>query len=108
MNALTEMLLRQLGGSAISQIGGKIGADPSTTSKAMAIAVPFGFLGAFERLRDRAPDDELAPEDAHRGAHRLAHHGFPRAGDKAAQRLTKIPLSRLRVKQTAGQHQSPG
>lgn len=28
MNALTEMLMRQLGGSAISQISGKIGADP--------------------------------------------------------------------------------
>lgn len=27
MNALTEMLMRQLGGSAISQISGKIGAD---------------------------------------------------------------------------------
>jgi len=40
MNALTEMLLTQLGGSAISQIGRKIGADPSTTNKALAIAVP--------------------------------------------------------------------
>jgi hypothetical protein len=40
MNALTQMLLTQLGSSAISQIGGKIGVDPGTTSKAMAIAVP--------------------------------------------------------------------
>lgn len=40
MNVLTEMLMRQLGASAISQIGGKIGADPGTTSKALAIAVP--------------------------------------------------------------------
>jgi hypothetical protein len=40
MNALTQMLLTQLGSSAISQIGGKIGVDPNTTSKAMAIAVP--------------------------------------------------------------------
>ncbi len=40
MNFLTEMLMRQLGGSAISQISNKIGADPGTTSKAMAIAVP--------------------------------------------------------------------
>lgn len=40
MNALTEMLMTQLAGGAISQISGKIGADPSTTSKAVAIAVP--------------------------------------------------------------------
>ena len=40
MNALTEMLMTQLAGGAISQISGKIGADPSTTSKAIAIAVP--------------------------------------------------------------------
>lgn len=40
MNALTEMLMGQLTGSAISQISGKIGADPGTTSKALAIAVP--------------------------------------------------------------------
>ncbi len=40
MNFLTEMLMRQLSGSAISQIGNKIGADPGTTSKALAIAVP--------------------------------------------------------------------
>ena len=40
MNALTEMLMSQLAGSAISQISGKIGADPGTTSKAVAIAVP--------------------------------------------------------------------
>jgi len=40
MNALTQMLLTQLGSSAISQIGGKIGVDPNTTSKAMALAVP--------------------------------------------------------------------
>lgn len=40
MNALTEMLMRQLAGSAISQISGKIGADTGTTSKAVAIAVP--------------------------------------------------------------------
>jgi len=40
MNALTEMLMQQLAGRAISQISGKIGADPSTTSKALAIAVP--------------------------------------------------------------------
>lgn len=40
MNALTEMLMTQLAGGAISQIGGKIGADTSTTSKAVAIALP--------------------------------------------------------------------
>jgi hypothetical protein len=40
MNALTEMLMGQLAGSAVSQIGGKIGADPSTTSKALSMAVP--------------------------------------------------------------------
>ena len=40
MNALTEMLMQQLAGRALSQISGKIGADPGTTSKALAIAVP--------------------------------------------------------------------
>lgn len=40
MNALTQMLMTQLAGTAISQISGKIGADSSTTSKAIAIAVP--------------------------------------------------------------------
>jgi hypothetical protein len=40
MNALSQMLMTQLAGAAISQISGKIGADSSTTSKAVAIAVP--------------------------------------------------------------------
>lgn len=40
MNALTEMLTRQLAGGALSQISGKIGADQSTTSKALEIALP--------------------------------------------------------------------
>lgn len=40
MNALSQMLMTQLAGAAISQIGGKIGADSNTTSKAVAIAVP--------------------------------------------------------------------
>lgn len=40
MNALTEMLMRQLAGGALSQISGKIGADQSTTSKALQIALP--------------------------------------------------------------------
>ena len=40
MNALTEMLMRQLAGGALSQISGKIGADQSTTSKALEIALP--------------------------------------------------------------------
>jgi hypothetical protein len=40
MNALTEMLMTQLGGGALSQISGKIGADPNTTRQAIAIAVP--------------------------------------------------------------------
>jgi hypothetical protein len=40
MNALTEMLTRQLAGGAISQISSKIGADEGTTGKAIAIAVP--------------------------------------------------------------------
>ncbi|HSE36124.1 MAG TPA: DUF937 domain-containing protein [Blastocatellia bacterium] len=40
MNALTEMLMGQLAGGAISQISGKIGADQSTTSKALQIALP--------------------------------------------------------------------
>ena len=40
MNALTEMLMTQLAGGALSQISGKIGADPNTTRQAIAIAVP--------------------------------------------------------------------
>jgi hypothetical protein len=40
MNALTEMLMGQLAGGAMSQISGKIGADQSTTSKALQIALP--------------------------------------------------------------------
>ena len=34
----------------------------------MALALPLGAAGAFERLVDRAPHDELAGEDAHRRA----------------------------------------
>lgn len=48
MNALTEMLTQQLAGTAISQISSKIGADPSTTSKAVQIAVPL-LLAALAR-----------------------------------------------------------
>ncbi|MFY9558565.1 MAG: DUF937 domain-containing protein [Blastocatellia bacterium] len=40
MNALTEMLLQQLAGGALSSISSKIGADTGTTSKAISIAVP--------------------------------------------------------------------
>ena len=40
MNALTEMITRQLAGSAMSRISGKIGADHGTTSKAVALAIP--------------------------------------------------------------------
>jgi len=40
MNALTEMLMGQLAGGAISQISAKIGADTGTTSKAVGMAVP--------------------------------------------------------------------
>lgn len=40
MNALTEMLTRQLAGGAVSQISTKIGADEGTTRAAIAIAVP--------------------------------------------------------------------
>ena len=40
MNALTEMITRQLAGNAISMISSKIGADTGTTSKAVAIALP--------------------------------------------------------------------
>ena len=40
MNALTETITRQLAGSAISHISGKIGADQGTTSKAVALAIP--------------------------------------------------------------------
>jgi len=37
MNALTEMLIQQLRGPAVSLIGNKIGADTGTTSKALSL-----------------------------------------------------------------------
>ena len=40
MNALTEILTRQLAGGAISEISNKIGADSGTTSKAVQLAIP--------------------------------------------------------------------
>ncbi|HYV07081.1 MAG TPA: DUF937 domain-containing protein [Blastocatellia bacterium] len=40
MNLLTQILMQQLAGGAISQISNKIGADESTTAKAIALAVP--------------------------------------------------------------------
>jgi hypothetical protein len=40
MNALTDMLTRQLAGGVLSQISNKIGADEGTTAKAIALAIP--------------------------------------------------------------------
>jgi hypothetical protein len=40
MDTLTQQLLRQLAGGAVSQIGQKIGADEQTTNSAMAAAIP--------------------------------------------------------------------
>jgi hypothetical protein len=40
MNILTEMLTQQLAGGAISQISNKLGIDPGTAGKAVAIALP--------------------------------------------------------------------
>ncbi len=52
----------------------------------MPVAVALGLAGVLDCLLDRAPDDELAAEDAHRGGHRLAHHRFAGAGGETAQR----------------------
>jgi hypothetical protein len=40
MNILTEMLTQQLAGGAIMQISNKLGIDPGTAGKAVAIALP--------------------------------------------------------------------
>ncbi len=74
----------------------------------MAIAVALGGAGALERLLDRAADDELAAEDAHRRGHRLAHHRLARAARRggAARRADRAP--RARRDQPPGQHQRPG
>ncbi len=74
----------------------------------MPVAVALGFAGALDRLLDRAPDDELAAEDAHRGGHRLAHYRLAGAGGETAQRAAQVGLRRFGVQQPAGQHQRPG
>ena len=40
MNAITEMLTRQLAGGAMSEISRKIGADTGTTGRALSMAIP--------------------------------------------------------------------
>jgi hypothetical protein len=40
MNAITEMLTRQLSGGALSEISRKIGADNGTTGRALSMAIP--------------------------------------------------------------------
>ena len=71
-------------------------------------AVPLGLAGMPDRLFDRASDDELAAEDAHRRGHRLAHHRLARAGDKTAQSAAQIVFRRFGMQQATGQHQRPG
>ena len=74
----------------------------------MPVAVALGFAGVLDRLLDRAADDELAAEDAHRGGHRLAHDRLAGAGGETAQRAAQVGLRRFGVQQPAGQHQRPG
>jgi hypothetical protein len=62
MNALTEMLTQQLGGGAISEISGKIGADPGTTGKAVSIAIPL-LISALAR-NSSTPDGAQALNQA--------------------------------------------
>jgi hypothetical protein len=40
MDAITQQLLQQLSGGAVSQIGRKIGLDEKTTNTALAVAIP--------------------------------------------------------------------
>ena len=40
MDTITQLLLQQLSGGAISQIGQKIGADQQTTNSALSVALP--------------------------------------------------------------------
>jgi hypothetical protein len=40
MSFITDLLMQQLSGNAVSQISQKIGADPGTTSQAIAMAAP--------------------------------------------------------------------
>ena len=40
MDALTQQLMQQLSGNAVSQIGQHIGADQQTTSQALSVALP--------------------------------------------------------------------
>ena len=48
MNALTEMITRQLAGSAITQLSNKIGTDPRTTSAAIGVILPL-LISALSR-----------------------------------------------------------
>ena len=75
MASLSEMLLSQLGGDTMRQIGAAIGADPTTTRQAVGTAVPLLFsalaknasnpkgaqslLGALDRDHDGSVLDDL-------------------------------------------------
>ncbi len=75
MASLSEMLLSQLGGDSIRQIGAAIGADPTTARQAVGTAVPLLFsalaknassasgaaslLGALDRDHDGSVLDDL-------------------------------------------------
>jgi hypothetical protein len=48
MSSILDMLTNQLGGTAIQQIAGKIGADQNATGKALSAAMPL-LLGALSR-----------------------------------------------------------
>ena len=77
----------------------------------MTVALPLGLAGALQRLVDRAPHDELAGQDAHRGGHRLPPHRLARPRDKAAQNGPEIAFARpdaVAPQQPSGQHQRPG
>ena len=61
-----------------------------------------------ERFLDCASHDELAAEDMHRRSHRLAHHRFAGASNKAAQSGAQIVGRWGGAQQAARQHQCPG
>jgi hypothetical protein len=63
---------------------------------------------ALQRLIDIAPHDELLAENAHRGGHRLADHGFAGTRNQALENAAEVALRRVEIDDLAGEHQGPG
>jgi hypothetical protein len=88
MNALTEMITQQLAGSAVSEIGNKLGADPNTTGKAIGLAVPLliSALAHNSSTPQGAQDLNQAVAEDHDGSILDNIQGFlrnPESGDGA-------------------------